>query len=153
MYELAAATVEYGRQVGARVLEGYPTEPTPGKAVIWDEASVGLLQVFIDAGYEVEASPTCAAGWSDTDSAQRPDARFCPNRHLLEAAGEARFFYCSGLRRMTASDRSGPGHRSRISGSPPAFTRWRRTSATITASSSCPATGMKSGTRSKGRDR
>ena len=40
------------------VLEGYPTEPTPGKTVIWDEASVGLLQVFIDAGYEVEASPT-----------------------------------------------------------------------------------------------
>ncbi len=58
MYELAAATVGYGRQVGARVLEGYPTEPTPGKTVIWDEASVGLLQVFIDAGYEVEASPT-----------------------------------------------------------------------------------------------
>jgi hypothetical protein len=26
--------------------------------VIWDEASVGLLQVFLDAGYEVEASPT-----------------------------------------------------------------------------------------------
>ena len=58
MYELAAATVEYGRQVGARVLEGYPTEPAPGKTVIWDEASVGLLQVFVDAGYEVEASPT-----------------------------------------------------------------------------------------------
>lgn len=59
MYELAAATVEYGRQVGARVLEGYPTEPDPpGKTVIWDEASVGLLQVFLDAGYEVHASPT-----------------------------------------------------------------------------------------------
>ena len=87
MYELAAATVEYGRQVGARVLEGYPTEPTPGKTVIWDEASVGLLQVFIDAGYEVEASPTLRRRVADTDSAQRPDARFCPNRHLLEAAG------------------------------------------------------------------
>jgi hypothetical protein len=47
-----------GRQVGARVLEGYPTEPPPGKAVIWDEASVGLLQVFLAAGYEVVASPT-----------------------------------------------------------------------------------------------
>ena len=58
MYELAVATVEYGRRVGARVLEGYPTEPPPGKTVIWDEASVGLLQVFLDAGYEVEASPT-----------------------------------------------------------------------------------------------
>jgi hypothetical protein len=58
MYELAAATVEYGRRVGARVLEGYPTEPPPGKTVIWDEASVGLLQVFLDAGYEVVSSPT-----------------------------------------------------------------------------------------------
>ena len=52
------ATVEYGEQVGARVLEGYPIEPPPGKSVIWDEASVGLVQVFLDAGYEVVASPT-----------------------------------------------------------------------------------------------
>ena len=58
MYELAAATVDYGGQVGASVLEGYPTEPADGKTVIWDEASVGLLQVFLDAGYEVVASPT-----------------------------------------------------------------------------------------------
>lgn len=57
-YELADATVDYGRQVGARVLEGYPTEPAPGKTVIWDEASVGLVQVFLEAGYEVVASPT-----------------------------------------------------------------------------------------------
>ena len=57
-YELAAATVEYGEQVGARVLEGYPIEPPPGASVIWDEASVGLLQVFLEAGYEVVASPT-----------------------------------------------------------------------------------------------
>ena len=58
MYELAAATVEYGGQVGAHVLEGYPTEPAEGKTVIWDEASVGLLHVFLDACYEVVASPT-----------------------------------------------------------------------------------------------
>jgi hypothetical protein len=57
-YELAHATVAYGEQVGARVLEGYPIEPPPGKTVIWDEASVGLLQVFLEAGYEVVASPT-----------------------------------------------------------------------------------------------
>lgn len=57
-YELADATVAYGRQVGARVLEGYPIEPAPGKTVIWDEASVGLVQVFVEAGYEVVASPT-----------------------------------------------------------------------------------------------
>lgn len=58
MYELADATVAYGRQVGAQVLEGYPIEPPPGKTVIWDEASVGLLQVFLAAGYEVVDSPT-----------------------------------------------------------------------------------------------
>ncbi|WP_340540918.1 hypothetical protein [Nocardioides sp. GXZ039] len=57
-YELAAATVAYGEQVGANVLEGYPIEPAPGKRVIWDEASVGLLQVFVEAGYEVVDSPT-----------------------------------------------------------------------------------------------
>ena len=57
-YRLAGATVEYGRQVGAHVLEGYPIEPPPGRSVIWDEASVGLVQVFLEAGYEVVASPT-----------------------------------------------------------------------------------------------
>jgi hypothetical protein len=57
-YELADATVGYGRQVGARVLEGYPIHPPPGKTVIWDEASVGLLQVFLEAGYQVVGSPT-----------------------------------------------------------------------------------------------
>jgi len=40
------------------VLEGYPIEPPPGKSVIWDEASVGLLQIFLEAGYQVVASPT-----------------------------------------------------------------------------------------------
>lgn len=59
MYELAAATVEYGRQVGASVLEGYPAETGAGaKQIIWDEASVGLLQVFLAVGYEVVDSPT-----------------------------------------------------------------------------------------------
>ena len=72
MYELAAATVEYGRQVGARVLEGYPTEPPPGKTVIWDEASVGLLQVFLDAGYEVVASPDPAPEGGATPTRRRP---------------------------------------------------------------------------------
>lgn len=57
-YELADATVEYGAQVGAKILEGYPIEPSPGKTIIWDEASVGLLQVFLEAGYKIAASPT-----------------------------------------------------------------------------------------------
>ncbi len=57
-YELATATIEYGKQVRARVVEGYPIEPPPGKTVIWDEASVGLVQVFLETGFEVVASPT-----------------------------------------------------------------------------------------------
>jgi hypothetical protein len=56
-------------------------------------------------------------------------------------------------RRTSASDASGPGQCLRTSGSPPPRRRLRRTSATITASSSRPATGMKSGTRSKGNAR
>ena len=54
----ASVRTRGARQVGARVLEGYPIEPAPGKQVTWDEASVGLLQVFLEAGYEVVASPT-----------------------------------------------------------------------------------------------
>ncbi len=38
-YELAAASVEYGLQVGAHVLEGYPIEPPPGRSVIRDRAA------------------------------------------------------------------------------------------------------------------
>jgi hypothetical protein len=30
----------------------------PGRTVIWDEASVALLQVFLEAGDEVAAAPT-----------------------------------------------------------------------------------------------
>ena len=56
-------------------------------------------------------------------------------------------------RMISASVRSGPGHSSRMSGSPPPRRRLRSTSATTTASSSCPATGMKSGTRSNGSTR
>jgi hypothetical protein len=54
----ASATNHDRRPRSMNTLEGYPTEPPPGKTVIWDEASVRLLQVFLDTGYEVEASPT-----------------------------------------------------------------------------------------------
>lgn len=57
-YELARAAVEHAERGGARVLEGYPMEQPPGKTVIWDEASVGMLQVFLEAGFELYASPT-----------------------------------------------------------------------------------------------
>ena len=96
-YELATATVEYGEQVGARVLEGYPTEPPPGKAVIWDEASVGLVQVFLEAGYEVVASPTpgAACGAATTGQPLMTVAR--PARRGHHVAGGA-----------TRGDQTGP---------------------------------------------
>ena len=57
------------------ILPARPTEPSPGKTVIWDEASVGLLQVFLDSGYEVVAFRPCAGGSCDTDSPSRRDRR------------------------------------------------------------------------------
>lgn len=36
----------------------YPIEPPTGKAAICDEDSVGLVQVFLETGHEVVASPT-----------------------------------------------------------------------------------------------
>ena len=58
MYELCAATVEYGRRVGAHVLEGYPTEPPPGKTGSGTRRPSACPSVFLDVGYEVVASPT-----------------------------------------------------------------------------------------------
>ena len=83
MYELAAATVEYGRQVGAHVLEGYPTEPAEGKTVIWDEASVGLLQSSSTPATRSWPRRPCAGGWCVSDSARRP----CGLRPRLPAWG------------------------------------------------------------------
>ncbi len=59
MYALAAATVEYGGRSADQCPGGLSHRAAAqGKTVIWDEASVGLLQAFLDAGYEVAASPT-----------------------------------------------------------------------------------------------
>ncbi|NHA69555.1 GNAT family N-acetyltransferase [Phycicoccus flavus] len=58
MYELAAAALEHARRSHARLVEAYPIDPEPGTTVVWDEASVGLLQVFLEAGFEEHASPT-----------------------------------------------------------------------------------------------
>jgi hypothetical protein len=75
-YELAAATVEYGQQVGASVLEGYPIEPPPGRSVIWDEASVGLVQIFLEAGYRGRwPPPLCDDAWCGDDRMTPPDRR------------------------------------------------------------------------------
>lgn len=58
MYPLAAATVEYAREHGARALEAYPMITEPGKEITWGEVHVGARQVFEDAGFEQITHPT-----------------------------------------------------------------------------------------------
>lgn len=57
-YHLAAATVDYARECGARALEAYPMITQPGKEVTWGELNVGARQVFEDAGFEEVTHPT-----------------------------------------------------------------------------------------------
>ena len=51
-------SVTTGGQITSGPEFQFAVEPRAGKAVISDEASVGLVQVFLEAGYEVVASPT-----------------------------------------------------------------------------------------------
>jgi hypothetical protein len=74
-------------------------------------------------------------------------------RNVTRPASSTAYVPGCASRRISASDCSGPGHSSRISCSPLERTKLRRMSATMIASSSCPATGMKSGTRSNGNAR
>jgi GNAT superfamily N-acetyltransferase len=55
---LAAATVDFARQRGARAVEGYPMITEPGKEVIWGQLFVGSVGIFEDAGYSEVSSPT-----------------------------------------------------------------------------------------------
>jgi GNAT superfamily N-acetyltransferase len=57
-YALAAATVEFARNQGARALEAYPMEPEPGKEIIWGELYVGARQVFAAAGFTEVSHPS-----------------------------------------------------------------------------------------------
>jgi GNAT superfamily N-acetyltransferase len=50
-YALAAATVGYARENGARALEAYPMITLPGKEITWSELHVGSRQVFAEAGF------------------------------------------------------------------------------------------------------
>src|SRR5699024_408053 len=58
MYPLAAATVEYAREHGARALEAYPMITEPGKEITWGEVHVGARQACEDAGFEQITHPT-----------------------------------------------------------------------------------------------
>ena len=57
-YALAAATVEFARQHGARALEAYAMETEPGKDLTWGELYVGARQVFAEAGFTEISHPS-----------------------------------------------------------------------------------------------
>lgn len=57
-YALAAATVGYARDQGARALEAYPMITTPGKEITWGELHVGSRQVFAEAGFTEVSHPS-----------------------------------------------------------------------------------------------
>jgi GNAT superfamily N-acetyltransferase len=57
-YPLAAATVPYARDRGARVLEGYPMDVPAGYEVTWNDYHVGSLQAFVAAGFEIVHRPS-----------------------------------------------------------------------------------------------
>jgi len=58
MYPLAAATVDFARERGARALEAYPMITHAGKEITWGEVHVGARQVFEDAGFKEVSHPT-----------------------------------------------------------------------------------------------
>jgi GNAT superfamily N-acetyltransferase len=57
-YALAAATVDFARQEGARALEAYPMSTEPGKELTWGELYVGSRQVFEAAGFTEVSHPS-----------------------------------------------------------------------------------------------
>lgn len=57
-YALAAATVEFARERGARALEAYPMITTPGLEMTWGELYVGARQVFEEAGFTEVSHPS-----------------------------------------------------------------------------------------------
>jgi GNAT superfamily N-acetyltransferase len=57
-YALAAATVDFARERGARALEAYPMITTPGKEITWGELYVGTPQVFASAGFAEVSHPS-----------------------------------------------------------------------------------------------
>jgi GNAT superfamily N-acetyltransferase len=55
---LAAETVGFARERGARAIEGYPMITEPGKEITWGELYVGSHSIFADAGYTEISRPT-----------------------------------------------------------------------------------------------
>jgi GNAT superfamily N-acetyltransferase len=59
-YALAAATVDFARQRGARALEAYPLRISPGEAVPSVPLYVGTRQIFAAAGFTEVSHPAPA---------------------------------------------------------------------------------------------
>jgi GNAT superfamily N-acetyltransferase len=57
-YALAAATIDFARQRGARALEGYPMIIRPGEEITWGELYRGSRQVFAEAGFTEVSRPS-----------------------------------------------------------------------------------------------
>jgi GNAT superfamily N-acetyltransferase len=55
---LARAAVDFARERGARVLEGYPMITKPGQEITWDELRVGSRSIFAAAGFAEVSHPT-----------------------------------------------------------------------------------------------
>ena len=57
-YALAAATIDFARQRGARALEAYPMITRPGEEITWGELYRGSRQVFAEAGFAEVSTPS-----------------------------------------------------------------------------------------------
>ena len=55
---LAAATVPFARERGARALEAYPMITEPGQEITWGETHVGTRSIFEAAGFQEVARAT-----------------------------------------------------------------------------------------------
>jgi len=55
---LAAATVDFARERGARALEAYPMITRPGQQITWGELYVGSRDIFAAAGFAEVTRPT-----------------------------------------------------------------------------------------------
>lgn len=57
-HALVVGAVEHARRNGARAVEGYPMQFTPGKEDVWGELFVGPLSAFVAAGFREVTHPT-----------------------------------------------------------------------------------------------
>ncbi|OIH92288.1 GNAT family N-acetyltransferase [Curtobacterium sp. MCBA15_001] len=57
-HALVVGAVEHARRNGARAVEGYPMQFTPGKEDVWGELFVGPVSAFVAAGFREVTHPT-----------------------------------------------------------------------------------------------